>query len=328
MEAIAWPTSSTVSRGTARRPGARVVTPPTLAAGPRRVLNIVAAAPTVVRRPYAGRVRTAELLADHPEFAIRVVRCRDDHRGWSAAEPVTGFGMVLVRTGVFRRTGRAGELLADRAVGYLSMPGDEARFAHPVGGDVCTSVQISAGVWEDMRGGATVPGAVYVDARLELEHRLLLRAARSGDLDHAAAERLVRLLAEPAAAGPAPIGDRRTVQAAREAVTAGHPAAAGLLPLARLLGVSPYRLSRSFQRQVGVPLTRFRNRVRVAAALDRLEQGEPSLARLAADLGFADQAHLTRTVRTHLGYTPGGLRRLLGHHRRDTSSMCHNGGTI
>lgn len=272
-------------------------------------------------------MRTAELLADHPEFTIWVVRCRDDHTGWSAAEPVTGFGMVLVHTGAFRRTGRGGELLADRTVGYRSVPGDEERFAHPAGGDTCTSIQVAAGLWEEVPGLSTAPGPVYVDARLELEHRLLLRAAGSGDLDHAAAERLVRLLAEPAAAGPAPIGDRRTVEAAREAVTAGHPAAAGLLPLARLLGVSPFRLSRSFQRQVGVPLTRFRNRVRVAAALDRLEQGEPSLARLAADLGFADQAHLTRTVRTHLGHTPGGLRRLLGHRRRDTSSTCHDGDT-
>ncbi|GAA4086563.1 hypothetical protein GCM10022248_65360 [Nonomuraea soli] len=49
----------------------------------------------------------------------------------------------------------------------------------------------------------------------------------------------------------------------------------------------------------------------MSRALDRLEQGEPSLALLAADLGFADQAHLTRTVRHHLGHTPTALRRLL-----------------
>lgn len=55
----------------------------------------------------------------------------------------------------------------------------------------------------------------------------------------------------------------------------------------------------------------FRHRVRVAHALDRLEAGEPSLAVLAADLRFADQAHLCRTVREHLGHTPTALRRLL-----------------
>ena len=58
-------------------------------------------------------------------------------------------------------------------------------------------------------------------------------------------------------------------------------------------------------------LTRYRNRVRVANALDRLEAGEPSLAALAADLGFADQAHLCRTVHDHLGHTPTTLRKLL-----------------
>nr|WP_231921066.1 AraC family transcriptional regulator [Micromonospora narathiwatensis] len=43
-----------------------------------------------------------------------------------------------------------------------------------------------------------------------------------------------------------------------------------------------------------------------------MEEGVDSLAGLAAELGFADQAHLTRTVRAQLGHTPGQLRRLLG----------------
>lgn len=102
------------------------------------------------------------------------------------------------------------------------------------------------------------------------------------------------------------------MERARTALHDGHPDAAGLVPLARSLGVSPYRLSREFQALVGVPLTRYRNRLRVGRALDRLEQGVDSLAGLAAELGFTDQAHLTRTVRAQLGHTPGELRRLLG----------------
>ncbi|WP_222866061.1 helix-turn-helix domain-containing protein [Micromonospora sp. AP08] len=56
-------------------------------------------------------------------------------------------------------------------------------------------------------------------------------------------------------------------------------------------------------------------RGRVAAGAPGLvpeEAGAESLAGLAAELGFADQAHLTRTVRAQLGDTPGRLRRLLG----------------
>jgi len=101
------------------------------------------------------------------------------------------------------------------------------------------------------------------------------------------------------------------VAAARAVIGDGHPAAAGLIPLAAFLDVSPYRLSRAFTRELGVSLTRYRNRVRVARALDRIEAGDPGLAALAADLGFADQAHLTRTMREHLGHTPTALRRLL-----------------
>ncbi|HEY8452210.1 MAG: helix-turn-helix domain-containing protein [Micromonosporaceae bacterium] len=59
-------------------------------------------------------------------------------------------------------------------------------------------------------------------------------------------------------------------------------------------------------------MTRYRNQVRARRALDRIEQGGTSLSRLAADLGFADQAHLTRTVRAHVGCTPTQVRRLLG----------------
>jgi len=101
--------------------------------------------------------------------------------------------------------------------------------------------------------------------------------------------------------------------AAREAIAADHPAARGLFPLAELLGVSPYRLSRGFSRELGMSLTHYRNRVRVGRALERLAAGKPSLGVLAADLGFSDQAHLTRTVRAHVGRTPSALRRLLEH---------------
>ena len=58
-------------------------------------------------------------------------------------------------------------------------------------------------------------------------------------------------------------------------------------------------------------MTHYRNRVRISRALDRLEEGENSLGALAADLGFADQAHMSRTMRQYLGRTPTALRRLL-----------------
>jgi AraC-like DNA-binding protein len=261
-------------------------------------------------------------LATGQGFAISAVTCRDDHRGWSEPEAPGSFRMVLVRRGRFRRRVRSEVADLDRTVGYLGVPDEEEHFAHPSGGDVCTSVTVCPARWHTIVGERiTLPrSTVYLDARLDLAHRRLLSTARAGDIDFALAERLLGLLSAALgqlAAGPVPAtggssaADAALVAAARAAIVEDHPAASGLFPLAKLLGASPYRLSRAFSRALGVSLTRYRNRVRVGRALDRLEQGAPSLAGLAADLGFADQAHLTRTISEHLGHTPTTVRRLL-----------------
>ncbi|GAA3679984.1 helix-turn-helix transcriptional regulator [Lentzea roselyniae] len=257
-------------------------------------------------------------LAARPEFTVASVDCQDDHRGWSAEPPRADVRLVLVRRGGFRRRVRGESADLDRTVGYVGLPGEEEQFAHPAGGDVCTSISLTTDLWRAVAGDAPrlSSSSLYVDGRLDLAHRRLLAATRSGD----SAEHLVGLVGEvvrqvvatTAPDGDRPgAGDRALVARAREVIGAGHPAAEGLLPLAALLGVSPYRLSRVFTRELGVSLTRYRNRVRVARALDRLEAGETGLAGLAAELGFADQAHLSRTVREHLGHTPTALRKLL-----------------
>ena len=263
-------------------------------------------------------------IAACDDFSLTAVTCRSDHRHWSEPEACDDHGMVLVRRGRFRRRGSDGtDTDVDPTLAYLTVPGTEERFAHPAGGDVCTWIRFSPRLWLSMADGEphrATGSAVYVDARIDLAHRRALGAA--SDVGYALAEELVMLLraaVEQVAAAPSPpsspAGDRTLLAGAREAIGEDHPASVTLLSLADLLGVSPYRLSRAFTRGTGVPLTRYRNRVRVGRALDRLEDGEESLAVLAADLGFADQAHLCRTVREHLGHTPTALRALLARDR-------------
>ncbi|MDQ7804563.1 helix-turn-helix transcriptional regulator [Amycolatopsis sp. A133] len=262
-------------------------------------------------------MRDAVEVVARPGYSVSVVRCADDHTGWSAAEVSAGHRMVLVRRGRFRRRVRGVVADADPTAAYLVEAGDEERFAHPAGGDVCTSVDFAAELWRRLAGEKPTPSTVYVDGALELAHRRV--AASAADPDYALAEQLLVLMGGaltqaaqvPTPASPGHADDRALVARAREAIVAADPAAAGLFPLAESLGVSPYRLSRAFPREVGVSLTRYRNRVRVGRALERLEAGEEELAVLAADLGFADQAHLTRTVREHAGAPPGVVRRLL-----------------
>ena len=254
-------------------------------------------------------VLSVAALAIRPDVTVSTVVCREHHRRWSDAEVPDEHRLVLVRSGRFRRTSPHGSIDLDPTLGYLSQPGVEERFAHPGGGDLCTSISVAPARWAALCH-AVERSDFYVDARVDLAHRRLLTSGP--DPDYALVEHLLTLLS--ATVGLLPVssaGDRALVAAAREAIRAGDPAAGGLFALADRLGISPYRLSRAFPREIGVSVTRYRNRVRVGRLLARLEQGERGLARLAADLGFADQAHLTRTVREHTGLTPGALRSAL-----------------
>ncbi|WKG06324.1 AraC family transcriptional regulator [Mycolicibacterium sp. HK-90] len=260
---------------------------------------------------------TAVTLIARPDFSVTTWSCTGGHAEWSEPESPSAGRFVLVRAGRFRRRGSDGPSDHDVTVGYLGEPGEIEQFAHPHGGDACTSLQLSSDSWWQLAGEPQRPGAVYVDARLELAHRRLLATCRD-DPDYQLAEDLVRLVSSAlhsAARRPIPAGtparwsDRRIVAQARDAIRQADPAAAGLFPLAAALEVSPYRLSRSFSRELGVSVTRYRNRVRIGKALDLLRRGDSTPTDVAAALGFADQAHLSRSLRQHTGRTPAAVRR-------------------
>lgn len=267
-------------------------------------------------------------LATRPDYTVSAVTCRSDHTRWSPAETHDAYRLVLVREGRFHRRASGDHTDLDRTRAYLGAPADEEQFAHPSGGDVCTSVTVSPHLWRTLAGDAATPDrrSLYVDARVDLAHRRVLASARAGDADYALCESLLTLLAtalQDTVNGPTPSrtprhpADRHLVAAARDAILEGHPASNTLIGLAAHLEASPYRLSRAFPRELGVTVTRFRHRTRIAQALDRLEAGETNLSALAADLGYADQAHLTRTLRQYLDQTPTTLRHLLSEQAPD-----------
>ncbi|BBX83202.1 AraC family transcriptional regulator [Mycolicibacterium aubagnense] len=286
-------------------------------------MRTVAVAPAVsVPTANVHDMLTATPLIARPHFSVTTWRCTGEDEAWSEPECAIDGRVVLVRSGSFHRRGSGGPVEHDATLGYLGEPGEREHFAHPHGDDVCTSVQLSAESWWQLAGEPQRTGSapVYVDARLELAHRRLLVNVGS-DPDYRVAEQLVLLVGGalrsaakrpiPASDSPAQTSERRLVARAREAIRHGDAAAAGLFPLAAALGVSPYRLSRSFSNELGVSVTRYRNRVRVGRALDHLHRGDTTLADVAATLGFADQAHFCRTLREQTGYTPTVVRREL-----------------
>lgn len=96
------------------------------------------------------------------------------------------------------------------------------------------------------------------------------------------------------------------------ALIRGRRAAAALLTgrtigLADELGVSRRTLHRDIMAAAGLPPRTLAQLLRFRATVDRLRTRKGSLADLAAESGYADQAHLTREVRRFAGLPPAAL---------------------
>ena len=70
------------------------------------------------------------------------------------------------------------------------------------------------------------------------------------------------------------------------------------------MGLNPASISRGFARAYGVSPKRFRLEARTRQALTALDAWQGSLADLAADQGFADQAHMARSIAAMTGAPP------------------------
>jgi AraC-like DNA-binding protein len=75
------------------------------------------------------------------------------------------------------------------------------------------------------------------------------------------------------------------------------------------LGVARETVARSFSAAFGVSARRFRAELKVRAAWLQIVRTRDGLAQIAAATGFADQAHMTRSVRALTGAAPSAWRR-------------------
>lgn len=73
-------------------------------------------------------------------------------------------------------------------------------------------------------------------------------------------------------------------------------------------GLALPSVSRGFRKAFGVSPQRYRHELSLKRALAKLATWPDSIASLAAELGFADQAHLTRGIVAVTGQTPSRLK--------------------
>lgn len=81
--------------------------------------------------------------------------------------------------------------------------------------------------------------------------------------------------------------------------------------LALEAAVHPAHLSRVFRQQTGMTIGTFARKQRVGVALEQLANTARPLSAIAAQSGFADQAHMTRAVRATTGLAPTAYRKAM-----------------
>lgn len=164
------------------------------------------------------------------------------------------------------------------------------------------------------------------DARVEQVGAALLAELEGGGLGEALyAESLANLLAVHLLRHYSSLGRGAAAKLAPEETRSGLPAPAlrravdyveenlargmTLADIAAAAGFSPHYFARAFRRSTGLSPHQYVVERRVQRAKGLLVRGESSIAAVAREVGFADQAHLTRHLKRVLGVTPGQVLR-------------------
>jgi len=79
--------------------------------------------------------------------------------------------------------------------------------------------------------------------------------------------------------------------------------------LARQAGISRFHFARQFRLTTGESPMGYLRRVRIERSKSILQSRETTIAEVAANLGFSDQSHFTRTFGRMVGVSPGSFAR-------------------
>jgi AraC-like DNA-binding protein len=263
------------------------------------------------------------VLGEAPGVRVVDHDCRKPAGALGSYEYSRDYGLVLIRRGGYWREVNGEGAYLGPTDAFFERPFVEQRLAHHrATGDRCTSLWLSPSAVYSLAADGSVPDEPFTTTpAIDLRHRELVVALRRGTDGFEVDERLAQLvggLTERAVPGrftarrsTTRANHRRIVAHVREAIVA-DPAGADFGELARALGHTRFHVSRVFSQVSGMTLSQFRNRVRVAIAFDRLADGYENLAALSTDLGFVDQSHLSRVVRTYTGERLSELRGRLG----------------
>jgi AraC family transcriptional regulator len=210
--------------------------------------------------------------------------------------------LTLLLAGSLVELAGSEEIVAHHGSFGLKPDGCEHRNAYGSEGAILLSMSVhSAGLW---KAAAAEPQWQWMGGCLQLSRMAAAAVRQQLPFADIAAELLARAPARSQARSAPPLWLSRA-----KAELADQPDVP-LQELASRAGVHRVHLCRSFSRWYGESISGFRMRRRTEIALcGYLHRSAPAAA-AAADAGFADQSHFTRTVKRLVGMPPGSLRAL------------------
>lgn len=259
-------------------------------------------------------------------FGITLWKCHSGKAGMSVEKIQLAYLISFLHEGNFVLHSEGHTELADPTTAILFNLGATYRSSHPYGCcDHGSSLVIHPDVLLDVMSHFDPSAQERPDALFStllardlsqsfLRHRLIVRGLMQGaphDPDALDAALLEILGSLASSCRPAEGKKRRTpVESTRARRRYVYDAQlilqerfrerCSLEDLAAQLYVSPFHLCRLFKKEIGMPLHRYLNRLRLREALEHLTAGS-DLAQLALSLGFADHSHFTTEIgRVHV----------------------------
>ena len=287
----------------------------------------------------SGAGCTSRLLYGGTVASVADVSCRARASEASTEYEAREHQLVFVRSGAFMKRGSASgarALVADPLHALFLNRGEAYRISHPSdSGDECTVLTFSESAMRDVvahhrvRGSERLPAADRapllpgaIIAFRELRRRMMVSRDGGGSGALGIEERALELLAwtiagvratdrrAPSRVSAVTRESRRDLVERAKVVLACSPGRRWTLDaIARVVGSSPYHLTRVFHESAGVPLHRYLVRLRLAVAYDRVERGERNLSALALDLGFSSHSHFTTSFQRVFGVLPSVVSR-------------------
>ncbi|MDC7787394.1 AraC family transcriptional regulator [Rhodoplanes sp. TEM] len=247
-----------------------------------------------------------EYVSQHPRLFVVLDREGGDSalrlsaRGTDLPAPLTAHAMSYIPAGVpiWSRVD------ASMRIRHLDIHFDVATLAERIGE-------------APDRTALATPRLQFTDERLFALARLIAEDCCGPDARHDVyGDSLVTaLFVDLMRLGPSPALRRRSALSPRQLgratayIEENCLRALRLQELADLIGLSQSYFSHAFKAATGVPPYQWHMQARIRKVQEMLAGSALPLTEIAVSAGFADQAHLTRVFRRHVGTTPAAWRR-------------------